>query len=125
MRTLKFNRVHKNGWLSWKLAGVAGAVFIDKRMLSPETLANPPQTLDIDVPGMVEAGADATEAERIKAEKKAEKDAAKAAKATAAAEKAAARLAKLQENAAKAQAKAEAVAAKVAAGKPAGDQPTA
>lgn len=114
MRTLTFNRIHKNGWLSWKLPGVAGAVFVDRRMLSADTLANPPQSIEVDIPGMVEPGADLTEAARLKAEKKAAMDTKKAERAAAAAAKAQARLAKLQAAAEKAQARANAVAAKTA-----------
>ena len=111
LRSLQFNRIHKNGWLSWKLPGVAGALFIDKRMLDAETLANPPATLELDIPGMVEPGADVSEAQRIKAEKKAEREAAKAAKAEERAAKAQERLAKLQAQAAKAQERLNAAAA--------------
>jgi hypothetical protein len=114
MRTLQFNRVHKNGWLSWKLPGVPGAVFVDKRMLSAETLANPPQSIDVEVPGMVEPGVEATAAAEAKARKKAEADAKKAERAAATAAKAEARLKKLQDAAQKAQERAAAVAAKLA-----------
>lgn len=112
MRTLKFNRVHKNGWLSYNMPGVAGAVYVDKRMLSAETLASPPQTIDVEVPGMVEPGADVTEAAAAKAAKKAENEAKKAEKAAAAAQKAQDRVAKLQEAANKAAARAAAAQAR-------------
>lgn len=115
MRTLQFNRVHKNGWLSYKLTGVPGAVYVDKRMLSADALATPPETIEIDVNGMVEPGADATAAAAAKAAKTAEREAAKLAKTQAAAEKATARLAKLQAAADAAKAKAEAAASKTSA----------
>lgn len=115
-RTLQFNRVHKNGWISYKLVGVAGAVFVDRRMLTPEALATPPQTIDVELPGMLEAGVGATEAAQAKASKKAEADAKKAERAAAQAAKAQARLEKLQAAAQKAQERAAQVAAKVAGG---------
>ena len=114
-RTLSFNRVHKNGWLSYKLQGVPGAVYVDRRMLSDETLASPPQTLEIEIPGMREPGAGVSEAAAAKAAKKAEADAKKAERAAAAAAKAQARLDKLQQAAQKAQERAAAVAAKAQA----------
>lgn len=109
---LTFNRIHKNGWLSWKLAGVPGALFVDRRMLSAETLANPPQTIDVEIPGLAQPGEGATEAQAAKLAKKQEMEAKKAERAQAAAAKAQARLAKLQESAAKAKAAAEAAQAK-------------
>lgn len=118
-QTLTFNRQHKNGWLSWRLQGVRGAVFIDKRMLSPETLANPPQTINVEVPGMVEAGADVSEAQAAKLAKKQELETKKAERAQLAATKATARLEKLQQQAAKAQERAEAAKAKSVGGAPA------
>ncbi len=117
-RTLKFNRTHKNGWLSYKMDGVPGAVYVDKRMLSAESLATPPQTIDINIEGILEPGAGVTEAAAAKTAKKQEADTKKAERAKAAADKAQARLAKLQEQAKKAQDRANAVAAK--AGAPAG-----
>lgn len=114
VRTLTFNRSHKNGWISYKLQGVPGAVFIDGKMLTDEGKASPQATLDLDVFGMREPGADQTEAARLKAEKKAEREVAKAARVEASAAKATAKLEKLQAAAAKAQAKAEAIAAKAA-----------
>lgn len=121
MRTLTFNRTHKNGWLSYKLTGVPGAVYVDRRMLSAEALATPPATLDIDIPGMVEPGADVVSKNAEKAAKKAEADAKKAERATAAAAKATARLEKLQAAAQKAQERANAVAAKAAGAAPVAD----
>ena len=115
MATLTFNRQHKNGWLSWKLAGVPGAVFVDKRMLSAETLANPPQTLDIEIPGMLPPGAGVSEAQALRAQKKLELENKKAERAQAAAEKATTRLAKLQEQAAKASAAVDAAKARASA----------
>jgi hypothetical protein len=105
MPTLTFNRAHKNGWYSYKLTGVPGAVFIDGRMLTDEGKENLPQTLDINIGGMKEAGADQTEAQRQKAEAKAARDAKKAERAAAQAEKAQERLRKLQEAADKAAAR--------------------
>lgn len=119
MRTLKFNHIHKNGWLSWKIPGVPGALFIDKRLLSPETLANPPATIDVDVPGLVEEGQGASEAQVARDAKKAEAEQLKTAKALAAADKAKARLEKLTAAADKAKAKAEAAAAKASPSSPA------
>ncbi|MCG3774253.1 MAG: hypothetical protein JW395_1071 [Nitrospira sp.] len=116
MANLKFNRLHKNGWLSYKVPGVAGAVFIDKRTVTPEFLANPPAELNLDIDGLLPPGADASEAAAARAAKKAEREALKAEKATKAQATAAARLEKLQAAAAKAQAKADAVAKKAAGG---------
>lgn len=116
MALLKFNRLHKNGWLSYKVPGVAGAVFIDKRTVTPEFLANPPAELDLAIDGLLPPGANASEAAAEKEAKRQARDAAKAERAAKAQEKAAARLQKLQEAAAKAQAKAEAVAKKAAGG---------
>lgn len=113
-RTLTFNRLHKNGWYSYKVPGVAGALFVDSRMLTDNQKANMPQTLDVELEFQAE-GAGATDAQREKAEKKAAADAKKAERAAAQAAKAAAKLEKLQAAALKAQEKAAAVAAKVAA----------
>jgi hypothetical protein len=113
LRTLTFNKIHKNGWLSWKLAGVPGAVFVDKRMLDADTLANPPQTLELDIPGMVEPGADATAKQAAASAKKVAAEAARMERAQKAAAKAAEKLAKLQETATKAQAILDAAKAKV------------
>ena len=115
MATLQFNKVHKNGWISYKQVGTAGAVFIDKRMVSAETLANPPATLEFDIPGLVAPGADATEKQVAAAAKKLAAEQAKAAKAEAAAAKATAKLEKLQATAAKAQAIVDAARAKAVA----------
>jgi hypothetical protein len=115
---LAFNRAHKNGWISYKQTGVAGAVFIDRRMLSPEAQANPPQSINVEIEGLLPAGANATEASAAKAAKKQEADAKKAERAKAAADKAAARLQKLQDAANKAAAKAAAVAAKAGGATP-------
>jgi hypothetical protein len=119
MRTLKFNRSHKNGWISYKLAGVPGSVFVDGRMLTEEGRANPNPTLDIEVNGMLEEGADASAAAAARAEKKAEAEAKKAERVAAQTAKAAARLEKLQEAAKKAQDRANAVAAKAGVAAPA------
>lgn len=118
-KTLKFNRLHKNGWLSYRLPGVAGAVFIDRRMLSPETIENPPTTLDLDFPGMLEPGADASEKAAEKEAKRLEREQKKAERAAAAAEKAQARLAKLEE----AKKKAEEAIARARANASQGDAP--
>ena len=114
MSTLHFNRVHKNGWFSYKITGVPGAVFVDGRMLTEEGKANMPQTLELDLAGLKEPGADQTEAQRQRAAEKAERDAKKAERAAATAAKAQARLAKLQEAAQKAQERAAAAVAKAA-----------
>jgi hypothetical protein len=95
MATLKFNRKHANGWVSYRIAGLKGSVFIDGKMLTDETKANPPQTMELDYP-FAAPGADASEAARLREEKKAARDAAKAERATKAAAKAQERLAKLQ-----------------------------
>lgn len=115
MATLSFNRVHKNGWISYKTAGVAGAVFIDKRHVTPEFLANPPASIELNVEGLLPAGANATEASQAKAAKKVEAEAKKAERATAALAKSEAKLAKLKAAADKAQEKAAALAAKAGA----------
>lgn len=125
MRTLNYNREHKNGWYSWKIPGVTGALFIDGRMLTDEGKANLPQVLSVEFDGFQEAGADQSEAARLKAEKKMEREAAKAAKVAASAAKAQARLDKLQAAAAKAQARAEAVLAKAQAASAPADAPVA
>ena len=125
MKTLNFNKVHKNGWISYKLAGVPGAVFIDKRHLTAEAVANPPATLEEALNFLVEPGADASAAAAEKTAKQIEREAAKAAKAEASAAKATARLEKLQASAAAAQARADAARAKAAGGSPAGDSPSA
>jgi len=112
VRTLTLKTVQKTGTLVFKLPGVPGAVYVEGKMLEPGS--TPPQTLDIDVPGMREPGADASEAARLKTEKAAERDAAKAVKAEASIAKSQARLEKLQASAQKAADKAAAVAAKFA-----------
>jgi hypothetical protein len=104
---LTFNRVHKNGWVSFKLAGVPGAVYIDKRMFVDGQIPAAGSTIELTVAGLKEPGADATEVDAAKAKARLEKEAAKATKAAAAAEKAQARLVKLQEQAAKASAAVE------------------
>jgi len=115
MKNLTFNRTHKNGWLSWKMAGVPGAVFIDKRMLTAEAQANPPATLEeVLANGLVEPGADVSEKAAAAQAKKLERETQRAEKAKVASEKAQARLAKLQETAAKAQERAAAAQAKAA-----------
>lgn len=114
MATLQFNRLHKNGWLSWKIAGVHGAVFIDKRMLPAEVLENPPAELTVDIQ-LVEPGAEATAKAAAMSAKKLEREQKRIQKAEAVAAKAAAKLQKLQETAAKAQAIVDAAKAKVEA----------
>lgn len=104
MRTLTFNKLHKNGWVSYKLTGVPGAVFIDKRMLSAETLANLPTSIEVNVEGMVEPGADAVEKNAEKLAKQEAREKLKAEKASKAAEKATAKAEKAQAALAKAQA---------------------
>jgi len=111
-RTLSFNRTHKNGWVSYKQAGVPGAVYVDRRMLDAEAQASPAQSIEVEIPGMVEPGAGVSEAAAAKAAKKQEADAKKAERAKAAADKAQARLDKLQEAAKKAAERAAAQAAK-------------
>lgn len=107
MRNLTFNRLHKNGWVSFKLAGVPGAVYIDKRMFVDGQVPAAGSTIELEVAGLKEPGADATAVDAAKAQAKLEKEAAKAQKAAAAAEKAQARLVKLQEQAQKATAAVE------------------
>lgn len=104
MAKLQFNKVHKNGWISYKQVGTAGAVFIDKRMLSAETLANPPAEIDFDSVPLVAPGADASAKSAEAAAKKQAREEARAAKAAASAEKAQARAAKAAAALAKAQA---------------------
>jgi len=104
---LSFNRVHKNGWVSFKMPGVPGAVYIDKRMFVDGQIPAAGSSIQLEVAGLKEPGADATAADAAKAEAKLKKEAEKAAKAAAAAEKAQARLVKLQEAAAKASAAVE------------------
>lgn len=105
---LIFNRLHTNGWMSYRIPGVPGQVFVDKRMLTPEAVegvvANPPATIELDFPGFASPGADVTSKAAEKAAKKAELEQKKAERATAAAAKVQERLAKLQDQAAKAQA---------------------
>jgi hypothetical protein len=107
MATLQFNKVHKNGWISYRQVGTTGAVFIDRRMVEPSFSENPPATIEVDLP-FVAPGADATARAAEKSEKAQAREAAKAAKAEANAQKQADRLAKLQ-------AKADAAAARAAA----------
>lgn len=114
MKSLSFHKVHKNGWLSYRLTGIPGAIYVDRRLLTADALATPPQTLSVDLEGLVEPGADATAKAAEKAQKAQEREAVKAEKASRAAEKAQSRLAKLQANADKAKAVAEAAAAKAA-----------
>jgi hypothetical protein len=102
MKSLTFNRVHKNGWVSFKLQGVPGAVYIDKRMFVEGQIPAAGSTIELNVAGLQEPGASATEADAAKAAEKLAKETAKAEKSKLAAEKAQARLAKLQENATKA-----------------------
>jgi predicted ribosome quality control (RQC) complex YloA/Tae2 family protein len=110
MATLGFNRLHKNGWVSFKLPGVPGAVFIDKRMFEGDV----PTSGSITVEGVTlkAPGAGATEADAEKQKARLEKEAKKAEKAAAAAQKAQDRLKKLQEQAEKAKAAVEAAKAK-------------
>jgi len=113
MATLKFNKVHKNGWYGYHITGVPGALFIDGRMITAEgKLETPPATLEINFPYMVAPGADASAKAAEKAAKKAASDALKAEKAQKSIEKANTRLAKLTETAAKAQAIVDAARAK-------------
>jgi len=113
MANLNFNKVHKNGWISYRQVGTTGAVFIDRRMLTPEAVENPPATLEEALACIVPPGADASAKAAEKTAKQMEREAAKAAKAAGAIEKANARLAKLQAAADAARARAEAAAAKV------------
>lgn len=115
MPQFNFNKVHKNGWLSFKQIGTSGAVFIDGRMLTDEAKANPPASITVDGVEFVTPGADVTEKAAAAAAKKLAAEAARAEKAAAAAAKANARLEKLQASAAKAQAIVDAAKAKVAA----------
>lgn len=114
MATLKFNKVHKNGWVSYKQVGTAGAVFIDKRMLSAETLATPPETIEFDSLPLVALGADASVKSAEELAKKQAREEAKAAKAAVSAQKAQARA----EKAAAALAKAQAIVDKAKAAAP-------
>lgn len=120
MQTLTFNRLHKNGWVSFKLTGVPGAVYIDKRMFVDGQIPVAGSTISVEIAGLKEEGADATAVSAEKAAAKLAKEAERAAKSAAAAEKAQARLVKLQEQAAKAAAAVE--AAKNKSGAPAAEQ---
>lgn len=102
---LKFNRFHKNGWVSFRVPGVPGAVFVDKKHLTADQLAAITPESEIEIEGLqfAEPKAGATELDAARAAKKAEKEAAAAAKAQAKAEKASAQLAKLQERQKKAE----------------------
>jgi len=102
MRTVKFNRIHKNGWISYKVPGVPGAIFIDKRTVTPEFLAAPPATIDVEFEGLLPEGAGVSELQAAKNAKKQEAEQKKAERAKLAAEKAEARLAKLKASAEKA-----------------------
>lgn len=110
---LKYNRLHKNGWVSFKIAGVAGAVFIDKRMFEGE-LPGEGSTIQVEGVTFKPAGAGATEQDAAKVAAKLEKENQRAVKAAAAAEKAQARLAKLQEQSDRATKAVEAAKAKAA-----------
>lgn len=118
MKTLTFNKIHKNGWISYKLAGQSGAVFIDKRLFTADALATPPATLEEALNSLVEPGADASAAQAEKTAKQIEREAAKALKAEATAKKATERLEKLQASAAAAQARADAARLKASGGAP-------
>lgn len=95
MATLKFNRKHANGWVSYRIAGLKGSVFIDGKMLTDETKANPPATIELDYP-FATPGPDASEAAAAKEAARAEREAKKAERTRLQAEKAAERVAKLQ-----------------------------
>lgn len=115
MRTVTFNKVHKNGWHSYRVLGQTGAIFVDGRLLSAEAQANPAQTINVDIPGLLEEGADAAAKAAEKAARVAEREGKKAEKAAAAAAKTKAKLEKLQAAAVKAQAIVDAAKAKVEA----------
>jgi hypothetical protein len=109
----RFNKAHKNGWFSYKVAGSAGAVMIDRRQLRADfPFDNPPATLDEALTFLNEPGAEATARDAEKVAKAKAREEARAAKAAAAIEKANARIAKLQEQAQKAAERAAAAAAK-------------
>lgn len=117
MATANFNKVHKNGSVSYRVVGSTGAVYIAKTQLRPEfPFDNPPATLDEALGFLVEPGAGATERAAEKSAKQIEREAAKVAKAAQSAEKAQARLIKLQAAADTARARAEAAVAKAAGG---------
>ena len=115
---LTFNRKHANGWVSYRIAGLKGSVFIDGKMLTDETKANPPASIELDYP-FAAPGADASEAARLKEAKKAEREAKKLERTAAAAAKAAERLQKLQAAADRAAERARKVQEQVAAAAPA------
>ncbi len=123
MATLTFNKVHTNGWLSYRIAGVPGAVFVDKRMFTPESvdgiMANPPATIEMNDFNFAQPGADATAKAAEKAAKIAEREAKKIERANASAAKAQAKLEKLQETARKAQETVDKARAKAAGEVPA------
>jgi hypothetical protein len=120
MQTLKFNRLHKNGWVSFKLAGVQGAVFVDRKMFEEGKIPTE-GTIEVNIPGLKAEGAGAVELDAEKAAAKLAKDTAKAEKAEASAKKAQERLEKL-----KAQVeKANAAVAKAAGGTAVADAPAA
>lgn len=108
MRTLSFNRVHKNGWVSFKLTGVPGAIYVDRRMFVDGQIPGEGSSIQVEISGLKEPGADATAVDAAKAAARVQKEAARAEKSAAAAEKAQARLKKLQDQATKAAAAVEA-----------------
>mgnify|MGYP001620057224 FL=1 len=112
MATLTFNKSHKNGWVSYRIAGLTGAVFIDGRMITPDAKATPPATLEVSGIDFLTPGAGASEKSAAAAAKKLAAEQAKAVKAAASAEKANARLAKLTAAAVKAQGIVDAARAK-------------
>lgn len=127
MHVANFNKFHKNGWISYKIQGSAGAVMIDRRQLRADfPYEAPPATLSEALEFLVEPNQDAllreqARAERAQAraarqqarvEKAQAREAAKAARAAALLERTNARLARLQAKAEAAMARAEAALAK-------------
>lgn len=113
MQVSNFNKVHKNGSVSYRVAGTSGAVYIAKSQLRADfPVDNPPATLEEALSFLVAPGADATAKSAEKLEAARVRDEAKLAKATAAIEKSNARLVKLQDQATAAAARAAAALAK-------------
>ena len=111
-----FNKVHKNGSVSYRVPGTTGAIYIAKSQLSAEFPTDtPPNTLDEALAFLVAPGADATEKSQEREAKRVEREAAKVAKAESAMVKAQERIAALQAKADAARERAEAAAAKLSA----------
>ncbi len=112
MNRLTFNRLHRNGWVSFKLQGVPGAVYVDRRMFAEGQIPVEGSTISLDVAGLAEPGADAKTLSAEKAAEKLVKEQARAEKSQASAVKAAERLEKLKAQVEKANAAVESAKAR-------------